>query len=580
MSEEKRTGTEKSKYINMFSDISEIRDIIASANMGIWRIEIKENEQPRMYADETMSALLGFSDKFITPEEVYTFWFSQIHPDAVQSVLNSVERMKQGYFDENTYLWIHPVTGVRYVRCGGTAEKIPGGISLRGYHYDVDEVVRAEHKQTTLLKKTEKEKNEYYATLGALGDIFYSMHVINLAEDTAIEFNARNEVKQIANHRDGAVQMMSDVMHAVISDEYLEAALEFSDLTTVADRMKDKILISKQFVGKNIGWFYAKFITMEKDIEGKPTKVIFTTRIIDEEKKYEQKLIHNSNTDELTGLLNRRAYDADIYDSNFIPDDDRFIYVSIDVNGLKVVNDTKGHEAGDELIAGVCQCMKRCLGPYGRLYRTGGDEFVAVLLCDESQLESALNDYDKSLGEWSGKYISGLSVSYGISSIKESPGETVRSLAATAEKRMYEAKSAYYRRSGMDRRGQQDVHKALCALYTKILKVNISEDTYQVVNITDGDNPPDNRISGKISEWLDSFGRSGQIHPDDADEFLRKTDLNFIKKHFAEGKKSLRLFYRRKYGSEFEQVMNEIIPADDYSHDNQTLYMYVKNIDK
>lgn len=53
-----------------------------------------------------------------------------------------------------------------------------------------------------------------------------------------------------------------------------------------------------------------------------------------------------------------------------------------------------------------------------------------------------------------------------------------------------------------------------------------------------------------------------------------------MKAYFAGNKTSLHVFYRRKYGDAFKRVMMEIIPASDYSENNQSLYLYVKDIDK
>lgn len=577
LEEENRIYDEENR--RAFAEISEIRDIIASANMGTWHIELVDGKQPRMFVDETMKELLGIAGQERTPENTYTDWFSNIKPEAVPSVLQSVERMEQGYFDENTYLWMHPTKGIRYVRCGGTSQKIEGGFLLRGYHYDVDEVVRKEQEQMIKLQEALDAKNEYYSTLGSLGDIFYSMHVIDLLKDTSVEFNAKNEVKEIANHKDGAHMMMTDVMSAVSSEEYKENALEFTDLSTLADRMRNKKIISKQFVGKRIGWFLASFITMEVDEEGRPTKVIFATRSIDEEKKQEEMLIRKSQTDELTGLLNRRAYEEDIYEHNDIPEE-RFVYVSLDVNGLKVVNDTNGHMAGDELIIGACQCMKKSLGSYGKLYRVGGDEFVAILFCEIEKVKEVLADFDMTIAAWSGELVDSLSISYGWVSKEEKPELSVRQLGAIAEQRMYESKDAHYMKTGVDRKGQQAAHKALCELYTKILKINISEDTYQIINMNVGEQTEEKGFSDKISEWLKIFGTTGHVHPDDLQEYLKNTNLQYMKDYFAENKTSLHIFYRRKYENEYKQVMMEIIPANDYKEDNQSLFLYVKNIDK
>lgn len=578
LEEENRIYNEENK--RAFRQISEIKDINASANMGTWRIELVDGEAPRMYVDDTMKGLLGVSDRERTPEETYNDWFDNIVPDAVPSVLESVEKMEQGKFDENTYLWVHPTKGERYVRCGGTAQKITGGYSLRGYHYDVDEVVRQDQAKVIMLETALNEKNDYYSTLGTVASIFNSMHIIDLVEDTVVEYSARNEVRNIVNHKNGAIMMMINVMSELTTDDYREKALEHTDLTTLSERMKNKKIISTQLVSKDIGWFLASFITMEADDDGKPTKVIFTTRSINDEKMQEEKLIYKSQTDELTGLLNRRAYEEDIYEHNDIPLEEHFVSVALDVNGLKIVNDTKGHEAGDELLVGASQCMKVALGPYGKLYRTGGDEFIAILFCDDKKVNEILDDFDEVLANWSGKHVDNLTVSYGWVSKEEEPTLSVRQLGEIADKRMYAAKSAHYKKIGVDRRGQQDAHKALCELYTKILKINITEDSYQIVNMDIAEQTEEKGFATKISEWLALFGKSGQVHPDDLDEYLSKTDISYIKEYFSKGKTSLHVFYRRKYDGGFKQVMMEIIPANDYSNDNQTFYLYVKDVDK
>lgn len=565
---------------SVIATLADIRDIIASANMGTWRIELVDGQEPRMYVDATMKKLLGTEGVERTPEKTYSDWFDNITPEAVPSVLTSVEKMEKGYFDENTYLWKHPTKGIRYVRCGGTSQEIPGGFLLRGYHYDVDDVVREDQAKVAMIREALDAKNEYYSTLGAIGDIFYSMHVINLLDDTVIEFNAQDDVKEIVNHKHGAKDMMVKIMSRAITDEHREAALEFTDLNTLSERLKNKKIISNQFLGNNIGWILASFITIEADEQGRATKVICTTRSIDEEKRHEEKLIKKSQTDELTGLYNRRAYEEDIYEYNDTPEEENFIYISLDVNGLKIVNDTNGHMAGDELIVGACYCMKKALGPYGRLYRTGGDEFVAILFCELSKIEEVLKDFDDTIAGWSGSLVDELTISYGYTSKAENPTASVRQLGVIAEERMYAAKSAHYKKIGVDRRGQKDAHKALCDLYTKILKINLTDDTYQIINMDMIEQTNEMGFDEKISQWLEGFGLSGQVHPDDLEEYLKCTKLQYMKDYFAENKTSLHIFYRRKYGEVYKMVMMEIIPANDYNVDNQNMFLYVKDIDK
>ena len=144
---------------------------------------------------------------------------------------------------------------------------------------------------------------------------------------------------------------------------------------------------------------------------------------------------------------------------------------------------------------------------------------------------------------------------------------------------MYAVKAEYYRAMGIDRRGQAAAHKALCNLYTKILKVNLTDDTFSIVNMDVSEQTAEKGYADSISAWLKSFGETGHVHPDDLDNYLSNTSLDYLRAYFAGDKTSHSITYRRKYGDVFKQVMMEMIPADDYRADNQTLFLYVKNID-
>jgi len=372
---------------------------------------------------------------------------------------------------------------------------------------------------------------------------------------------------------------MVEVMTATVLEEYRESAIKFTDLKTLPERMRNRKILEDQFVGIRTGWFIASFITIESDSEGRPVKVIFTTRSIEEEKRKEQNLITVSNTDELTGFYNRRAYEMaeEELERSGLPEN--FVYVSIDINGLKVVNDGLGHVAGDELICGAAECMKECFGKYGNIYRVGGDEFVALISANMLELELIKAKLEKTAAAWKGKLVNKLALSAGYVVKDEQYSMTLHEIVVLADKRMYDEKDRYYRESGYDRRGQRNAHVALCSLYTKILKINLTKDTYQIINMNAEEQNESCGFSPKISEWLQNFGKSGQVHPDDLDDYLKKTDLAYIKEYFKGNKKSFMIFYRRKDGDDYKKVMMEIIPANDYSKEEENFFLYVKNID-
>lgn len=159
------------------------------------------------------------------------------------------------------------------------------------------------------------------------------------------------------------------------------------------------------------------------------------------------------STDALTGALSRYAYTEALngYASAGNIPDDLAIFL-VDINGLKTVNDTLGHEAGDELIRGAAKCVEKTIGKNGKTYRIGGDEFVVITNIDSEHADAAVKELDKAVRQWSGKKVKKLSVSSGYAVARDCPGCTPEELAKKADEAMYTNKTAYYRENGIERR--------------------------------------------------------------------------------------------------------------------------------
>ena len=166
--------------------------------------------------------------------------------------------------------------------------------------------------------------------------------------------------------------------------------------------------------------------------------------------KYEkEKLLYTSNTDELTGCLNRHAYETDI---NKLDLKKEWIYISLDLNCLKRINDTYGHAAGDEMICAAAACMTASFGEFGKVYRIGGDEFAVIVAQKPDEFDSMKNEFDSSVSKWRGKNVDSMTISYGCVGSLEEDWENIYDIAKEADRRMYESKARYYRDSGIDRR--------------------------------------------------------------------------------------------------------------------------------
>lgn len=91
--------------------------MLKNSNIGLWAIEIDEDAEPRMYADGTMLRLLGVETE-LTPEQLYSAWYDNVHPEHYDAVADGVEKMTSGAHAEIQYQWFLHGEEI-YVRCGG-----------------------------------------------------------------------------------------------------------------------------------------------------------------------------------------------------------------------------------------------------------------------------------------------------------------------------------------------------------------------------------------------------------------------------------------------------------------------------
>ncbi|HVI59945.1 MAG TPA: diguanylate cyclase [Luteimonas sp.] len=94
-----------------------------------------------------------------------------------------------------------------------------------------------------------------------------------------------------------------------------------------------------------------------------------------------------SRTDPLTGLDNRRQWEEHALRLLQRCRDGHgpASLVMVDVDGFKATNDGRGHAIGDDVLRGVAQALRACIGEHDRAGRYGGDEFVVAMAADEAR---------------------------------------------------------------------------------------------------------------------------------------------------------------------------------------------------
>ena len=152
-------------------------------------------------------------------------------------------------------------------------------------------------------------------------------------------------------------------------------------------------------------------------------------------------LTEKAYIDALTGLPNRKSADNVFRSLNSTAGS--YCIVSMDLDNLKIINDTYGHEAGDSMLKAASDTLIECVGELGFRARMGGDEFVLVLKrVPENAVQSLLEEIEEKLnGAGIVRHRIPYSISYGYAFREERRKGTALDIYNLADERMYEQKS-------------------------------------------------------------------------------------------------------------------------------------------
>jgi diguanylate cyclase (GGDEF)-like protein len=116
--------------------------------------------------------------------------------------------------------------------------------------------------------------------------------------------------------------------------------------------------------------------------------IVVNVRDMTNSKNLERSLRYQAFHDPLTDLPNRRLFEREL--ARALPPETLLAVLFIDLDGFKQVNDTYGHDVGDDLLVQVSQRMQFCLRETDTLARIGGDEFTVLLDPIENLSEAML----------------------------------------------------------------------------------------------------------------------------------------------------------------------------------------------
>ncbi len=228
---------------------------------------------------------------------------------------------------------------------------------------------------------------------------------------------------------------LADLVHPADTIEYVEASSRL-----FGRDQPGTATVRIQTATGTYRWFELSLSLVADASSGLPPEVMLSVRDVHNRHLETTELVSQVTTDSLTGVANRvglrRALDR-------LAQEDAPIAVAFcDLDEFKVVNDTHGHAAGDEVLVTVAERLGRSLGPLGTVCRIGGDEYVLILrrVADESSAQRVVDSAVDAVAEPISTSRGDVSVSISVGVAFSAALVEVSHLLTNADTTMYQVK--------------------------------------------------------------------------------------------------------------------------------------------
>lgn len=136
-----------------------------------------------------------------------------------------------------------------------------------------------------------------------------------------------------------------------------------------------------------------------------------------------------------------------------------------------------------------------------------------------------------------------------------------------------------YRRQAVD---YADTVTVLNKLFHKVVRINLTEDTFEEIKVIEDEKSYSQGYSDKLSEWLRAFAEKGNVHGEDIEEYFNFCNIEALKKSLRyshdNSVDNAGIKYRRKIKGQFRWVRMYVLPGTGYCDDNQVGIMFVSYI--
>lgn len=342
----------------------------------------------------TFFDVLGYKDGE-TPTTA-SAWFELVHPEDRAQLQTLLQSANEGRpigtaefrlcASDGTYRWF--LTRPSW----WPAEKSSQRCAIGGVTIDIHEKKSAELERELLVTQLRHEKDRALVTLSSIGDAVVSTdedgHIVDF-NDTAARLTGWPADQATGRFIGDVLDIVEEGTNRPLSD-FIVTCLKAGRATNMSPRA---LLRPRSGGPLSIEDVATPIRSQDGDIRG----LIIVFRDVSESRRLMQTLAHQATHDSLTGLVNRSEFESRVrraLENNAkFHTDSALLYMDLDQ--FKIVNDSCGHKAGDELLRQLSQLFRAHVRERDTLARLGGDEFA--LLIEHCTVDEALRVANKVL---------------------------------------------------------------------------------------------------------------------------------------------------------------------------------------
>jgi diguanylate cyclase (GGDEF)-like protein/PAS domain S-box-containing protein len=303
---------------------------------------------------------------FDADELIGTSGADNIHPDDIGSLIDGISAQLEDGVDARPFEYRQRRRDGSWLWLEATARELPPGFGLEGVIVNARDIT--ERRRAADAAREAENRFQVAFTTSPLGIGFARL-------DGRITWVNRALAEIMGLPEEQLAQM-----HFQDFSDGVELAWEQKETLRLLSGETDSFCAEKQYQHPDGRTVWARLhVALMRDADGAPAQLLGQLEDITERKRLEMSLAHDAMHDPLTGLLNRAGLrtHVDVAWAVRSPDAPMAILFG-DLDGFKHVNDSLGHDAGDEVLVHVADRLRAAVRADDIVARWGGDEFVVL----------------------------------------------------------------------------------------------------------------------------------------------------------------------------------------------------------